>query len=210
LPANVPPVLTITRFGRTERYTILGGVRDLATAGLWPRALLVFFASILVPVLELVLDRDPVALDAAATAVHCTLPPDRLRRAVVEHRRVHDLDLDRVGAVAVRVPTTVDRGPGIASFAAVVALTMIATPRLRLAPDVGCGSGGTALNHSDPSGPVPDNSPTPVTSGWAGLPWVWEVSIVTAIIADWLGYCALIERGPTIIIDFATADRVGA
>jgi paraquat-inducible protein B len=39
---------------------------------------------------------------------------------------------------------------------------------------------------------------------------VWEVSIVAAIIADWLGYRALIERGPTIIIDLATADRVGA
>src|SRR5205823_2442174 len=53
LPANVLPVLTITRFGRTEPYTILGGVRDLAAAGLWPLALLVLFASILVPVLKL-------------------------------------------------------------------------------------------------------------------------------------------------------------
>jgi uncharacterized paraquat-inducible protein A len=53
LPANVLPVLTITRFGRTEPYTILGGVRDLAAAGLLPLALLVLFASILVPVLKL-------------------------------------------------------------------------------------------------------------------------------------------------------------
>lgn len=41
LPANVLPVMTITRFGGTESYTILGGVRDLAEAGLWPLALLV-------------------------------------------------------------------------------------------------------------------------------------------------------------------------
>ena len=53
MPANLFPVLTITRFGRTEAYTILGGVRDLAQAGLWPLALLVLLASIIVPVLKL-------------------------------------------------------------------------------------------------------------------------------------------------------------
>ena len=53
LPANLFPVLTITRFGRTAAYTILGGVRDLAAAGLWPLALLVLVASIIVPGLKL-------------------------------------------------------------------------------------------------------------------------------------------------------------
>jgi paraquat-inducible protein B len=42
------------------------------------------------------------------------------------------------------------------------------------------------------------------------LPWVWAVPFVTAIIAGWLGYRALIERGPTITISFPTADGIEA
>jgi paraquat-inducible protein A len=54
LPANIYPVLTITWFGSGRPNTILGGVRDLIRSGLWPLALLVFFASIAVPVLKLI------------------------------------------------------------------------------------------------------------------------------------------------------------
>ena len=64
------------------------------------------------------------------------------------------------------------------------------------------------MSDSDPSGPAPDNPPTPAASSWAGLPWVWAVPVVAAIIAGWLGYRALIERGPTITIGFVTADGV--
>jgi hypothetical protein len=35
---------------------------------------------------------------------------------------------------------------------------------------------------------------------------VWVVPVVAAIIAGWLGYRALIERGPTITISFPSAD----
>lgn len=54
IPANYYPVMYITKLGQTTAYTILGGVKELAAAGLWPLALLVFFASITVPVLKLV------------------------------------------------------------------------------------------------------------------------------------------------------------
>jgi paraquat-inducible protein B len=64
------------------------------------------------------------------------------------------------------------------------------------------------LNERDPSGPVPENPPTPDSRQWAGLPWVWAVPVVAAIIAGWLGYRALIERGPTITISFLTADGI--
>lgn len=66
------------------------------------------------------------------------------------------------------------------------------------------------MSDSDPSGPVPDSPPAPEPSRWAGLPWVWAVPVVAAIIAGWLGYQALIERGPTITISFTTADGVEA
>jgi paraquat-inducible protein A len=54
IPANVLPVMTITSLGKGEPDTILSGVELMIEAGMWPLALLVFFASITVPVLKLV------------------------------------------------------------------------------------------------------------------------------------------------------------
>jgi paraquat-inducible protein A len=137
LPANVLPVLRITRFGQTESYTILGGVRDLAEAGLWPLALLVLFASILVPVLKL------AGLTWFLIAIRWR--SQRLLRARTILYRLIDfigrwsnIDVFMISIVSSLLQfgtlTTVDPGPGIASFAAVVVLTMIAArafdPRL--------------------------------------------------------------------------------
>jgi paraquat-inducible protein B len=66
------------------------------------------------------------------------------------------------------------------------------------------------VSGSDPTGPVPENAPAPEPSQWAGLPWVWAVPVVALLIAGWLGYRALIERGPTITISFQTADGIEA
>jgi paraquat-inducible protein A len=54
VPANWYPVMHISSLGGSAPYTILGGVRDLVEADMWPLALLVFFASITVPVVKLV------------------------------------------------------------------------------------------------------------------------------------------------------------
>ena len=54
VPANLLPVMTVTSFGKGEPDTILSGVKALIAAGMWPMALLVFFASITVPVLKMV------------------------------------------------------------------------------------------------------------------------------------------------------------
>jgi paraquat-inducible protein A len=128
-PANLFPVLTITRFGRTEAYTIIGGVRDLAEAGLWPLALLVLLASIVVPVLKLAgLSWCLVAIRTRSAAL--------LRQRTAFYRfidyigRWSNIDVFVVAIVTALVQfgtlTTVEPGPGIASFAAVVVLTMIA------------------------------------------------------------------------------------
>ncbi len=66
------------------------------------------------------------------------------------------------------------------------------------------------MSGSDPSGPVPEALPPPEPSRWAGLPWVWAVPVVALVIAGWLGYRALIERGPTITIRFETAEGIEA
>jgi len=54
IPANIFPVMTIISFGKPLTSTILGGVEELLGGGMWPLALIVFFASISVPCLKLI------------------------------------------------------------------------------------------------------------------------------------------------------------
>jgi paraquat-inducible protein A len=54
IPANVYPIMTVIRFGQGEPDTILSGVIKLIEEGMWPLALIVFFASIVVPFLKLI------------------------------------------------------------------------------------------------------------------------------------------------------------
>src|SRR5205807_1056244 len=46
--------MTVERFGQVSTYTILAGVEELLHLGLWPLALLVFFASVVVPMAKLI------------------------------------------------------------------------------------------------------------------------------------------------------------
>lgn len=54
LPANMLPVMTVSKMGRGGPDTILSGTIELAHHGLWGLATIVFVASIVVPVLKLV------------------------------------------------------------------------------------------------------------------------------------------------------------
>jgi paraquat-inducible protein A len=54
IPANLLPVLSVVSFGQGAPSTIVGGVIELLQAGMLPVAVLVFFASILVPMLKLI------------------------------------------------------------------------------------------------------------------------------------------------------------
>jgi paraquat-inducible protein A len=53
LPSNIYPIMTVTRLGKAESYTIIGGMMELAHAGLVPLAVLVFCASIVIPIFKL-------------------------------------------------------------------------------------------------------------------------------------------------------------
>ncbi|MEE4376765.1 MAG: paraquat-inducible protein A [Candidatus Competibacteraceae bacterium] len=55
IPANVFPIMTVTSLGNAQSDTILSGVIYLLVHGMWPLALLIFFASVLVPLLKLVI-----------------------------------------------------------------------------------------------------------------------------------------------------------
>ncbi|MBF0154243.1 MAG: paraquat-inducible protein A [Magnetococcales bacterium] len=53
IPANLLPIMTVVRLGHEQSDTILSGVAHLVESGMWPLALVVFVASILVPILKL-------------------------------------------------------------------------------------------------------------------------------------------------------------
>ncbi len=54
IPANIYPVMTVIQFGSGNPDTILSGVIHLIEAGMWGLALIIFFASIVVPMLKLI------------------------------------------------------------------------------------------------------------------------------------------------------------
>jgi len=53
LPANIYPVMTMTVTGERADLTVWGGVMELYHVGLWPAAIIVFLASMCVPILKL-------------------------------------------------------------------------------------------------------------------------------------------------------------
>ena len=53
VPANVFPVMTVISLGKAQSDTILSGALYLLQHGMWPLALIVFIASVLVPLMKL-------------------------------------------------------------------------------------------------------------------------------------------------------------
>ncbi len=137
LPANLLPVMSITQFGRSDPYTILGGVRELAAAGLWPLALLVLVASIIVPGLKLA-GLSWFLIAARSRSARLLRPRTALYRFINFIGRWSNIDVFVVSILVALVQfgnlTTIEPGAGIACFAAVVVVTMAATrvfdPRL--------------------------------------------------------------------------------
>ena len=137
LPANLLPVMTVERFSRVSTYTIIAGVEELIHLDMWPLALLVFFASIVVPIAKL------ISLGWFLHAIR-RRSARRLRERTMLYRlidfvgRWSNIDVFMVSILAASLQfgflTTVDPEAGIVSFAAVVVLTMLATeifdPRL--------------------------------------------------------------------------------
>ena len=53
IPANIFPIMSVTKLGADEQHTIIGGIMALIDSNMLPIALLVLVASILVPLLKL-------------------------------------------------------------------------------------------------------------------------------------------------------------
>jgi paraquat-inducible protein A len=55
LPANMLPIMKVTSLGNAQADTILSGVIYLTVHGMWPLALVVFIASVFVPLAKLII-----------------------------------------------------------------------------------------------------------------------------------------------------------
>jgi paraquat-inducible protein A len=137
IPANYYPVLSVVQLGAGQPSTILGGVEELVTARQYPLAVLVFFASIAVPMLKLV----------GLSFMLITIQTGRARWLRDRTRLYHivrfigrwsmiDIFMESLlGAlVAFGSVITIEPGMGALAFCAVVILTMFAAetfdPRL--------------------------------------------------------------------------------
>lgn len=137
VPANLLPVMKTVTLGRAQADTILSGVHYLLSHGQWPLALIVFVASVLVPLGKIIL------LLLLLVSVHWRwqwrLPArTRIYRVVHFVGRWSMVDVYVVTILAALVSVgnlaTVQAQPGIVFFGAVVVLTMLAAmtfdPRL--------------------------------------------------------------------------------
>jgi len=55
IPANVLPITTVVSLGKTQSDTIMSGVIYFIKTGMWPIALVIFVASVFVPLLKLII-----------------------------------------------------------------------------------------------------------------------------------------------------------
>lgn len=129
IPSNILPVMTVIRLGRGYPSTILGGVRELIEYRMWPLALLVFVASVAVPVAKLILLAYMLITTQRGSPIRLG-QRTRLYRLVDVIGRWSMIDvfmisiltaLVRMGLLASVIP-----GPGAICFAGVVILTMLA------------------------------------------------------------------------------------
>ena len=129
VPANALPVMSTTSAFETETHTLLGGIHELWVDGSWGLSLIVFIASIAVPVLKI------AALGLLAWSVRKAPRWRRLDRArlfrlveLVGHWSMLDVYVVVLLGACVRFGSLANAHPepGLLAFAAVVVLTLLA------------------------------------------------------------------------------------
>jgi len=137
IPANLLPVTIVISLGKAQADTIMSGVIYFISTGMWPIALIIFVASILVPMLKLVI---LTFLLITVQRKSAWRPKDRTRlyRITEAVGRWSMVDIYVVTILVALVNlgnlATIKAGPGAGFFAAVVVITIFAAmsfdPRL--------------------------------------------------------------------------------
>ncbi len=128
IPANIFPFMTIELYGNRNSSTIWGGIVTLVEDGSWPIALIVFLASMLIPLVKLV-----VLFYLALTAKNGKRPEfkTRLYHFIEGIGRWSMLDIFLLSVLVAVVKlgpwTTVEPDTGALLFALVVIFTMLAS-----------------------------------------------------------------------------------
>jgi paraquat-inducible protein A len=136
IPANVLPIMLTSSLAGNEAHTILGGVGQLWQSGSWALALIVFVASVMVPVLKM-LALALLAYGAQHGAAH-KRQRAKLYRMVEFVGQWSMLDVFVVVLLVALVHfgslVQIEPGTGAIAFCAVVVLTMLSSlsfdPRL--------------------------------------------------------------------------------
>jgi len=137
IPANVLPVMYTSSLFGAQRDTIMSGVVYLWTSGSWSLAIIVFIASVAVPMLKII----ALAYLLLSVQFHSTRQPEqraRIYRIVEFVGRWSMLDIYVITVLVALVQfdalATIKAGPAALAFGAVVVLTMFAAmafdPRL--------------------------------------------------------------------------------
>ncbi len=137
IPANVLPITVVISLGKTQADTIMSGVIYFMLTGMWPIALVIFVASVAVPLLKLFV---LAFLLISVQRKSRWRPEDRTRlyRIAEAVGRWSMVDIFVVTILVALVKlgglATIDAGPAASYFAAVVVTTMFAAmsfdPRL--------------------------------------------------------------------------------
>jgi paraquat-inducible protein A len=137
IPANLLPVMNTSSLFGSEKDTIMSGVVYLWTSGSWPLAVVVFIASVAVPMLKIL----ALVFLVVSAQMRSTLSPQqraRIYRVVELVGRWSMLDIYVITILVALVQfqglATIQAGPAAIAFGSVVVLTMFAAmsfdPRL--------------------------------------------------------------------------------
>ena len=129
LPANLLPIFEMNLFGQPSKDTILQGILELFNSGMWAVGSLVFFASIVIPLLKII-GLGFLLITAQWGSGRSRLGCTRLYRAIESIGPWSMIDVFVVSLMISLVQfgqlASFSPGPGAACFAMVVILTILA------------------------------------------------------------------------------------
>ncbi len=129
IPANFLPITKTSYFGGVQSDTIMSGVIYFVQTGSWHIALIIFVASILVPVVK-ILALSYLLLSVHRSSSHRLVDRTRLYRITQLIGRWSMVDIFVVAILVALVQlgpiAGVEAGPGVLYFGGVVVLTMFA------------------------------------------------------------------------------------
>ena len=137
IPANVLPITTVISLGKAQSDTIMSGVIYFVQTGMWPIALVIFLASVFIPLLKLLI---LIFLLISVQRKSSWRQQDRTRlyriTEIIGRWSMVDIFVVTILVALVHLGglATIHAGPGAIFFGAVVVITILAAmsfdPRL--------------------------------------------------------------------------------